>query len=379
MRLAVISIIQVCKMELLLNQLNKRIVPWIALTGLILLSLVVLSPFLIPLAWAGIICYASWPIAQRIRRWCNGRNTLAAAIATALVAVTLFVPLVWLAWLANQEISQLFPLLQAFLEAPYQTPDLLKNFPWLNKLLEDWLSQQANTANNLGGDSAIIKSWLSTNINNIANIAGGIGKNFIKLIFVITILFFFYRDGTHIIQELRYVLAKFIGQQANGYLYAAGVTTRGVVYGILLTALAQGFAAGLSYWVAGLPSPILLGIITAILALIPFCTPIAWGLAGIWLLVQGHTAEAIGVWVWGATVVSQLDNFLRPIFISSVTPIPFLLILFGILGGLLAFGMVGLFIGPIILTVAWAVWREWTSNLNKNALDDTIIEGNQTQ
>lgn len=368
----------VTKIELMLNPLNKRIVPWIALIGLILLAFIVLTPFLVPLAWASIISYASWPIAQRIRLRCNGRDTLAAAIATGLVAITLFVPLIWLVWLANKEISQMFPLLEAFLEAPYQTPELLKNMPWLNKLLEDWLSQQANAANKLGGDSVILKSWLSTNINDIANIAGGIGKNFFKLIFVITILFFFYRDGAHIIQELRYVLAKFIGQQSHGYLYAAGVTTRGVVYGILLTALAQGFAAGLSYWIAGLPSPVLFSLITAMLALIPFCTPLAWGSAGVWLLVQGHTAEAIGVWIWGAAVVSQLDNFLRPIFISSVTPIPFLLILFGILGGLLAFGMVGLFVGPIILTVAWAVWREWTANLYKSTLDADKLEDSQT-
>lgn len=361
------------------NQLNKRIVPWIALTGLILLAVIVLTPFFVPLAWAGIICYVTWPIAQRIRQWCNGRDTLAAVIATALVAITLVVPLFWLAWLANKEMTQVYPMLQAFLDAPYETPEILKNLPWLNKLLEDWLSQQANIANSLGGKSAILKSWLSTNIQDIANIAGGIGKNFIKLIFVITILFFFYRDGARIIQELRYVLAKFIGQQAHGYLYTAGITTRGVVYGILLTAVVQGFAAGLSYWIAGLPSPVLFSIITAILALIPFCTPIAWGLAGGWLMVQGHTAEAIGVWVWGAAVVSQLDNVLRPIFISSVTPIPFLLILFGILGGLLAFGMVGLFVGPIILTVAWTVWREWATNLVLKELDQHVAEDNQTQ
>lgn len=106
--------------------------------------------------------------------------------------------------------------------------------------------------------------------------------------------------------------------------------------------------------------------ITAVLALIPFCTPIAWGLSGLWLFMQGHTAEAIGLWIWGAAVVSQLDNVLRPIFISSITPVPFLLVLFGVLGGLLAFGLVGLFIGPIVLTVAWAVWREWTAHLQDN-------------
>lgn len=343
--------------------------PWVALAGLILLAFVVITPFLVPLAWASILSYASWPIAQRIRLLCNGRDTLAAAIATALAAITIFVPLIWLAWLAQKEISEVYPMLKAYLEVPYQTPELLKNLPWLNNILNGVFSQQGSTTANPESIFIALKSWLSTNVYNIANIAGGVGKNFIKLIFVIVILFFFYRDGANIIKELRYVLTKFIGKQTHGYLYAAGVTTRGVVYGILLTAIAQGFTAGLGYWVVGLPSPVLFGIITAMLALIPFCTPIAWGLAGVWLLMQGNTAEAIGIWIWGAAVVSQLDNVLRPIFISSVTPIPFLLILFGILGGLLAFGMIGLFIGPIILTVGWAVWREWTANLYKKEVN----------
>ena len=84
--------------------------------------------------------------------------------------------------------------------------------------------------------------------------------------------------------------------------------------------------------------------------------------------MQGHTTEAIGVWIWGAAVVSQIDNILRPIFINSISPIPFLLVLFGVLGGLLAFGLIGLFIGPIVLAVLWAVWREWTAHLHESEI-----------
>lgn len=357
-----------------MKRINKPIVPWLALAGLILLAFIVIAPFLVPLAWAGILSYASWPVAQRIRQWCNGRDTLAAAIATALVAITIFVPLIWLAHLAQKEIAQVLPVLRHYLEAPQQIEDMLESLPWLNNLLGDFLRLTGNSAAHPEDVLMVMKSWASTNVYNIANVVGGVGKNFIKLIFVIVIVFFFYRDGAHFIKELRYVLAKFIGQQTNSYLSAAGVTTRGVVYGVLLTALVQGFTAGLGYWVAGLPSPVLLGMITTMVALIPFCTPIAWGLAGAWLLMQGQTAEAIGMWIWGAAVVSQLDNVLRPIFISTVSPIPFLLILFGVLGGLLAFGMVGVFIGPVILTVIWAVWREWTANLYKTQAGERELE-----
>jgi predicted PurR-regulated permease PerM len=341
------------------SSLSRKIVPWVALAGLATLAFVVLAPFLVPLAWAGILSYASWPIAARIRQKCNGRDTLAAAIATTLAALILFVPLIWLAWLAQKELANIYPALQTFLASPIHVPEMLKNMP----LLGDWLKQQSELFANPQGISAMIKTWLAAHVNDVATLAGGVGKNLVKLLFVVIILFFFYRDGARIVAELRHVLARFIGPQAHHYLQVAGTTTRAVVYGVLLTALIQGVAAGLGYWVAGLSSPVIFGVITAMLALIPFCTPLAWGSAGAWLLVQGHTAEAIGVWIWGAAVVSQLDNVLRPIFISSVSPIPFLLVLFGVLGGLLAFGLVGLFIGPIILTVAWAVWSEWVARM----------------
>jgi predicted PurR-regulated permease PerM len=349
------------------SRLTSKLVTWLALLGLITLAFIVVTPFLVPLAWAGIICYASWPIATRIRQKCKGRDSLAASISTALAAVTLFLPLLWLVWLAQNELTNAYPALQAFLAAPIQVSESLKNVP----LLGDWLRQQADVLANPQGFSAIARAWLASHINDVATLAGGIGKNLVKLIFVVIILFFFYRDGARIITELRHVLARFIGPATHDYLHAVGTTTRAVVYGVLLTALIQGAVAGLGYWVAGLSSPVIFGVITAMLALIPFCTPIAWGTAGAWLFIQGYTAEAIGVWVWGLAVVSQLDNVLRPILISNVSMIPFLLVLFGVLGGVLAFGLIGVFIGPIILAVAWAVWREWTAHLQD---EETTLE-----
>lgn len=343
-----------------ITPLSRRIVPWLALGGLALLAFMVIAPFFAPIAWAGVLVYASWPVAERIRRWCSGRDTLAASLATVLAAITLFLPLVWLAWLAQQEISRVYPALQTFLTEPPPVSETLRGLPWLG----EWLVQQQTILiANPEGVSAAVKTWIATHLNDIAMLVGGVGKNLAKLVLVVVILFFFYRDGARIVHELRHVLARFIGPQVHDYLHAAGTTTRAVVYGILLTALIQGVAAGLGYWVAGLASPVVFGVLTAILALIPFGTPVAWGAAGFWLLLQGETGAAIGVWIWGATVVSQLDNVLRPLFISSVSPIPFLLVLFGVLGGLLAFGLVGLFVGPIVLAVAWAAWREWATHL----------------
>ena len=342
--------------------LSRRLAPWLALSGLSILAAFVIAPFLTPLAWASILAYASWPAAQWIRLRCGSRETLAASLTTLLAALTLFAPLIWLAWLAQQELGDFYRGLQAVLLNPPELPDALKTLPWLGDFL---VEKRAFLISDPQGVTEAFKAWIVAHAGDAAAILGGAGRSLVKLILVLIILFFFYRDGARILAEFRHVLARFIGESAHDYLAAAGATTRAVVYGVLLTALVQGVFAGVGYWVAGLGSPVTLGVITALFALIPFGTPLAWGGAGAWLLFQGETSAALGIWIWGGAVVSQIDNVLRPLFISSVSAIPFLLVLFGVLGGILAFGLVGLFTGPIVLAVAWAIWREWTAHLDE--------------
>jgi len=157
------------------------------------------------------------------------------------------------------------------------------------------------------------------------------------------------------------VLLGLLGARVDGYLEAVGSTTRAVVYGLLLAALVQGAMAGLGYWVAGVAAPVFWGATTALVALIPFGAPLIWGSIGIWLLARGDTAAGVGLLLWGALAVSWIDNLVRPLVISGVARIPFLLVLFGVLGGLAAFGLIGLFVGPVILAILLALWREWAS------------------
>jgi predicted PurR-regulated permease PerM len=117
--------------------------------------------------------------------------------------------------------------------------------------------------------------------------------------------------------------------------------------------------AGLGYWWFGVAAPVMMGAITAVVALIPFGTPFVWGSVGAWLIADGRLFDGIGLLLWGGLVVSWVDNLVRPLVISNATRIPFLLVMFGVLGGLAAFGLVGLFLGPVILAVVMAVWREW--------------------
>ncbi len=149
--------------------------------------------------------------------------------------------------------------------------------------------------------------------------------------------------------QIRKVLSRFLGERTETYLPAIGGTVCAVLYGLILTALAQGLLAGLGCWVADVPAPVLLGAITAMFALIPFGTPLVWGTIGFWLLLTDQIFAGISLLLWGALVVSQIDNFVRPLVVSSATRIPFLLVLIGVLGGIRTFGLVGMFLGPVVI------------------------------
>lgn len=341
--------------------LPKALLPALFLGGLALAAWTVVAPFVAALAWAVMIAYASWPLYAALRRALGGREVLAAGIMTLLCAVVLFAPLVAAAWAAQQEAGALYRAIQDFLAAPPLVPEWIQLLPavgpWLEALRAEWLSQPEVL-------TAQATEWFKARIGDIATMAGQIGKNLGKMFIALIALFFVYRDWERLSAQVRRVLAGFLGERAHGYLAAVGTTTRAVVYGLLVTALVQGTLAGLGYWVAGVSAPILLGLITTLFAMVPFATPIAWGGVGLWLLFQGEMVAGVGVLLWGALVVSQIDNIVRPLLISANTDIPFLLVLLGVLGGVLAFGLIGLFLGPIVLAVLLAVWREWAGQLN---------------
>ena len=346
-----------------IDSLPKAVLPALLLGSLAVAAWFVVAPFLAALVWAVMIAYATWPLYVRLRRMLRGRNVAAAIVMTLICAVVLFAPLIGGAWAAQNEAGELIRGVQAFLAAPPEIPPWLRRLPllgpWLDELRVGWMhrpeAMQAGAAD-----------WFKSHTEELTALAGQIGKNLGKMFIALTALFFVYRDWERLSAQVRHVLTRVLGARADEYIDAVGSTTRAVVYGLLITALVQGALAGIGYWVAGMSAPILLGFITALLALIPFATVLAWGSAGLWLIMQGDTMAGVGVLLWGSLVVSQIDNVIRPWVISANTDIPFLLVLIGVLGGVLAFGLIGLFLGPILLAVLLAVWREWTEQLDED-------------
>jgi predicted PurR-regulated permease PerM len=194
-------------------------------------------------------------------------------------------------------------------------------------------------------------------------LAGGIilGQGVMEMSLAAFVSFFFYRDGLALLRFLNTTLDRIVGVHAENVLCIVNNTVRSVMYGLLGTALAQGLVATIGFFIAGVPGALMLGSATALLSIIPIGPPIIWGAAAIWLFNEGTAGWGVFMLLWGFFLISSVDNVVKPLLISRGSNLPFILILFGVLGGVLAFGFVGVFIGPTLLAVGFSLLQEWTS------------------
>ncbi len=339
------------------DDLSRRVIVVALLGVFVVLAFAVLNRFLIPVAWAAILAYVTWPAYRRLSALLRGQRTLSAVIMTLVLGAAFVLPLVWLIALMREELPAIYhSLTEQLARGLPPLPTFLRDMPYVGPWADGYWQRWTNDPNSIKEQLQVL---LKDSSEEITAILGGVGRNAIKFAIALVTVFFFYRDGERIFAQLRRVLQRFVGPGVDNYLVAAGGTTKAVVYGLVATAAAQGVLAGLGYWGAGLSTPVLLGAVTAIIALIPFGTPFVWGAAGVWLLITGEIWRGIGLLLWGTLVVSWIDNLIRPLVISQAARIPFLVVMFGVLGGLAAFGLIGLFVGPVILAVLMAVWREW--------------------
>lgn len=342
----------------------RRLITVVLLAGLVLLGIQVMAPFIVPLVWAAILAYVSWPAYDWLVARLNGRATLAAVLATAAVSAAVLVPIAWLAVVLRIELVRGYHEMQSMLSGGLQLPPAVLKLPWVGDQLRDLSAQVAQDPHALGFE---LRKLTDRSFEQIARVIGDISRNAVKLAFAVLSLFFVYRGGERFAAQLTRALEQVLGPRVDNYLRAIGQTVKAVVYGLGLAALVQGVLAGLGYWAAGVGAPIFLAALTTVCGIIPFAVPLLWGGIGAWLIMTGHTLAGSLLLGWGVLVVGWTDHFVRPLLISRGAQIPFIVVLFGVLGGLAAFGLVGLFLGPVILAVLLAVWREWLAESGQPA------------
>ena len=198
----------------------------------------------------------------------------------------------------------------------------------------------------------------------------GLANGVLEFLLSLFVAFFLYVSGDVLSARLSVILRRIAGEQADRLITVTGETVRGVVYGILGTAIVQGMLTSFGLWLSGVPRPGLLGVVAGALSVLPIGAPVIWLPAGLWLLASGETGWGIFMLAWGAGVISMSDNFIRPYFIARGAQLPFLLTMLGVLGGAIAFGLLGVFVGPVLLAVGFTLVAEWSNRPSLRA-DDT--------
>jgi predicted PurR-regulated permease PerM len=329
----------------------------VALSFLAIGCFLVLRPFVSALMWAVILTFSTWPVYAWLEARLGGRRTPAAAVMTVLLATALVLPLVLVGTSLVDDARTLAEMVRrSFAAGPPALPAWLVGLPLIGgELARLWQQIAANTGSLL----ELLSPYMAA-IRDVA-LSGGIsvGRGLLELTLSVVATFFFYRDGLHAAGHLRALGHRLAGERGQQLLKVAGDTIGSVVYGIIGTAVAQGLLAAVGFWIAGVGQPLLLGILVFFLSLVPMGPPLVWGPAAVWLLYQGHYGVGVFLLLWGALVVSGVDNFLKPYLISRGTDLPFLLVFLGVVGGALAFGFLGIFLGPTLLAVGYALVREW--------------------
>jgi predicted PurR-regulated permease PerM len=346
---------------------NDRILVQVLLFALLGACLWVMAPFISALLWGAILAYASWPLMRVLTRWLKGRESLAAGILTLCWMLLVVLPLVWLGFNLADHIRDAINFVRDVqVDGLPEAPGWLGSIPLVGeRLLAMW-----NTIDQQGAAfMASIKPYLGQVGNWLLARSAQVGSGLLELTLSLVFVFFFYRDGPRLEAFTLRLLQRLIGERAGYYLELVAATVQRVVNGVIGTAAAQALLALIGFLIAGVPGALVLGIFTFLLSLIPMGPPLVWIPAVAWLFWQGDYGYAIFLAIWGTFIISGVDNVLKPYLISRGGNLPLVVVLLGVFGGLLAFGFIGLFIGPTLLAVAYSLLSDWTRadkvNLNR--------------
>ena len=337
----------------------EQIVQVTAMVALVIGCLVVLKPFLGALLAAGILCFSTWPIYRFVENAVGGRAWLAALMMTLLILCVLVVPLALIALSFRDDLPQLVEHLRDTLSHGLPPPpQWVAGLPLIGEYLDAAWREIAESPAKL---AEILKRY-STPAREVLVATGlVIAEGVLQFTLIAFIAYFFYRDGAALVIALRNALNRVAGELSGHLLGIVGGTITGVVYGIVGTGLAQGLLALIGFFVAGVPGAVMLASLVFILSIVPAGPPIIWVGATVWLINNDQTGWALFMALWGFFVISGIDNILKPLLISRGASLPFVLVLLGVFGGILAFGFVGIFIGPTLLAVGFNLVRNWTA------------------
>ena len=324
--------------------------------------------FLVPVLAALTIGFASWPLYRRLVQVCGGRTALAASIALTIVLLVLVIPLsLALSYAANEISTWVAWLLEANRQG-VPVPESVSTMPFIGQ----WLAE--NWQRYLGEPKAlgeVIQFLSGEHVGNISRWVLATGREafniLLSVLFIMITLFFVYKDGTVMVEQLDRVGERILPLRWQRFSRVVPATVSSTVMGMTLIAIGEGIVLGLAYKIAGVPSAFLLGVLTGFMAMVPGGAPLSVTLVSLYLIASGRPIAGIALFAWGAIELFIVDKTLRPKLVGGPIRLPFLPTLFGLIGGVKTMGMVGLFVGPVLMALLVAIWREWVLTAENEA------------
>lgn len=348
------------KLDLKNAQIVYQLVAALTVITLIAVGcIVVLRPFFPAMILATIFALSTWPAFTWLRGRLNGRATTAALLMTLFLSLLFIAPVSVIGTSVADHYRVVYNTVQETLRRdPAETAEHLKSFTYGGEFLaKGWMTVAADRES----ISAHLRQYLAPTTEILLKFGSTVGSGLFDVTLGVIIAFFLFRHGSSAATRIQTLTTTLGGDSGQRLLNVCSQTLIGVVYGMVGTALAQGTLAAIGFWIAKVPGAPFLGLITFFLSFIPMAPPLVWIPAAAWLFWSGEMGWGIFIVLWGALVVSMVDNIMKPYFISIGSNLPLVLSLLGIMGGVVAFGFIGLFIGPTLLALAYSLLMEWST------------------
>jgi predicted PurR-regulated permease PerM len=350
------------------HDLTRNTLAVFFIVGLIGLSLWVLRPFLAATVWASMIVVATWPWLKKLQSIFRGRRTPAVAVMTVGMMLLLVLPLWWAIRTIAERSDQLvtFGKHLAVNGLPLP-PDWVKTLPYVGgKIYETWNEFVAGGA---GGVVDLITPHAADTGRWLLTQFGGLGGMVIQFFLVVMIAAVLYSTGEQAAHMMRVFGRRLAGERGESSVILAGQAIRGVALGVGVTAIVQTFLGGLGLAVAGVPYAGVLSALMLMLCIAQAGPSLVLFPAVAWMYWSGESTMAIVLFIWSLFVVT-MDNVLRPMLIKRGADLPILLIFVGVIGGLLSFGLIGIFVGPVALAVTYTLMQSWTAETQMKELKE---------
>ena len=316
--------------------------------------------FLVPVLAALIIGFASWPAYEKLVRLMQGSTILAATVALLIVLTVLIIPLSVAVSYAISEAGNLVRWLLLANRDGMAVPQWISALPVVGHTVAEYWTVYLGEPHALGKWVELVSGQhLGDVYRMVVSATGNVFHVALSVLFMLMTLFFVYKDGKVLAGQLDMVGEKILPTRWQQFSRVVPATVTSTVTGMGLIAIGEGVVLGVAYWIAGVPSPVLLGVITGVMAMIPGGAPLSFTLVSLYLVGSGDLVAGVGLFLWGTIELFIVDKTLRPKLVGGPVKLPFLPTFFGLVGGVQTMGFVGLFVGPVLMALVVAIWREW--------------------